>query len=515
MFKLKALSVSIAGTLLVACGSNLLWKTIFETPSPKVVTAFTVDSASSSYIGGAQRVGGDSPWNQQYEGLLLKYDTAGNLQWQASIPDTSFVLDVEMLNADTLVVVTGIQGSNIGNNLIFGEIVTENKVSEAWLVSANNGEFITKIADFDQSEVGTGFVELQVVDSKLYVASNSTQGQGNLLQIFDSSGTLERQWQSSDGTITDIEIADANNLWMVTSSPTNKVIRLNDALQQQAALSEETLGWCEGISVRSDGEHNYVICDQNVTQISRVDNSGAVLFSTDLGFLIESDSLKKDSFLYSKSLTQIDTSGNLLIASTRSGVYAVESEIKLGQLDIFLPSILESDVTLAKISSESGQVLWSDDIDNALFIGGDNFTAYYYYPLALTLRDDKPLLTFRAAVGNYRGLEGNNFCLNADTDGWVPFNTCALDHFVEQYAKTIVYNAETGARTDEVKHSVAYTRFASVDTQGNMLIAGDEESGMIHLRDIFSLADKMFTEPAEISTKSDIIVQKQSLLKQN
>jgi hypothetical protein len=336
----------------------------------------------------------------------------------------------------------------------------------------------------------------------LYVAQKQGVDPSTLF-AFDQSGNLLRQWSPDSGEIVDIELA-GDDLYVTTTS-SHRFHKFNRMFEPQWSLDQGTLPECEAFQVAARGQHAYAICGDSVTKL---DVDGNVQFTRDFSFLLNAAEGSQDTFVNS-GIAKVDLSGNLYFASTRSTVYYSETgSFRIGNLWIHLPSTLESDAVIAKVDGATGEVLWHDDINGALFPAGNRFTSSYYFPLAINLVDDKALLTIRGVVSNYVGMGNGQECMNADTEEWFPLNTCERESIVEQYAKTFEYAVADGKRLKDIKHNVTFPRRVTLDADQHLLIAGDQEYGALAYPEIFSLGQNEMGEEFPLSTTSDIILQK-------
>lgn len=502
MRNLPKLPLAIFTGALTACSSFLVWQAIYSTPEPKVVTALTVDSHNNSYVGGGLRTGYEHRFSQFYDSLLLKYDANGTLLWKSTAPDASMVIDVAVLNEDTLVVATGARAEGYSTELMLGDIDIRN--SELWLVSATTGEFQQFLLSFDQDGDESQYRKMIVADGILYVAQAKGRLDPSVLFAFDQNGTLLQQWSPATGGIADIAF-DGNDLYVTTTSTDQRIVKLNKQFQAQWSLGRGTLPTCISLSIAAKQERVYASCEN---QVAMFDGNGNVVFHRNFDFLLRTTSETYQNFL-PQSIVNIDNNGDVYFASTRATVYDSENgPVKIGSLSTYLPTTLRSDVVIAKLDGISGDVLWSDDVSSQILPAGSSFTSSYYFPLALNFKDGKPLLTFRGSVSNYGGLDGGLHCLDADTEEFIPLNTCERKSILEQYAKTFEYDAATGKRVKQIKHNVKFPRRVALDASKHLLIAGDQEFGFVAFPELFSLGRSEQMEEYPLSTASDIVLQK-------
>lgn len=190
----------------------------------------------------------------------------------------------------------------------------------------------------------------------------------------------------------------------------------------------------------------------------------------------------------------------------------------MGPIQLPMGSILKSDAVLLKLNGGTGQRTWSDDVNTPLFVSNNQINSYFYYPIALSLTDDKALLTVRGLAAKYSGFpsdQNSGFsCVFLEDwygmGGGFPFNTCQLDHYQERYGKTFAYRTSDGKRLSETRHNIPYPRAATLDSDGNLAVLGDNQSGyMDNWTEFFAKGmDAVLSEEISHDDNSDIVLQK-------
>jgi hypothetical protein len=461
------LGVLTMATTLAACASSLLWQTEYDTPEVTIAQSVAIDADDNVYVGGSTQTGLINDRRRIMDGLLLGYNAAGELVWETQLPDAITVNDVKTVNGDVLAVVAGDFKGFFGSINVIDD--TANKQGELLYVSTKSGELLKKLHTYADDT----FVAMDVFDEKLYVSSNNKSGSSSI-SVFDVNGDEVTSILLSDQTISHVELSETGNLFLDTGG---SIQRYNSDLDLVWATDPE----CPVVAMYAVPNGSvFVECKEHV---SKIDASGAVTFSTDLNlFLTQTSSiweywLSDYDDLFMPTVGTVDADGNLYFARSRAKVYALDGAVNLGALTVEAPSTLSADAVLFKIDGSSGDILWTDDINAAIFGTADGFTSQYYYPMDLNVDGQEVSMTFRGIVGRYVSYIGTECALFTHWE--FPFNTCVLDSMKDTYAKTLFYNTSSGKRAlNKVGYDISYPRATVSTHDGNRIVIGDENDRM-------------------------------------
>lgn len=517
MFKRKSSVLIVAFTgVLAACGGKLLWEARFTEAGPKVVTAAAVDQFGNSYVGGSMR-SADNLF--EHSGLLLKHDPAGALLWQTTLENSVAVIDVESVSADVIAVATGPYSSPV--------VDPEAAPRELWLMSAGTGEPLTLLHTFSPDVDGQVLHDMKAVDGRLYVISGAekevcaevdgcmTTIGHSVLRIYDANGNLAAEKETTDQEIADIAIdADHNlNVLLRKHNGNADLQRWGADLQPVWSASElpasaAALAYCRPVAIRLHQQDVFVLCSYSVVKL---DSSGAVIFKTSLEPLLDVDddlagNAASFDYFYIEGLLELDDQGNALIAKARPTAYVTMEPGTIAGIAVPTMSTLSSDTVTIKLSGQTGEILWSKAVGNAVTPHASGLQSYFHYPLNLALHDGKVMVTMRSFGGVY------NEC--GEWLDWDVFftNRCYLISTESLLGKTVVYNAETGKRIASKQHEIPFPRKALHTPDGHVLVAGDMEPAYWNrFLEAVANGEAMFSENPDgmaFAQTSDIILQK-------
>lgn len=511
MYRLnKRFTLISSALLLAACGSKLLWEARYTPSGPKSVTAISMDQTNNSYIGSGIRQGllGDS--TPEYQALMLKYDASGALLWQSELPDAAMILAIAPVNAEVIAVATGIRGVPNG--------AVNTKSSALWLVSATTGEPLQEVTQFDGPASADSFHKLKVINQRIYLARGSNDidcavlmecdyhNVSATLQVYDVQGTLLSQHHYNKD-IADFDVSVDNTVSVALYGQAVEVQALDQGLQTlwSSSLPTRNFYQCALPSIRRQAGNTHLLCDGGLVKLN---STGTPLFDIHFDELVGngttgSTSAETASFWHYNGFLEIADSGDIFVAKTRPTAFIpAENGAEVGPVTLYATASLKSDAVLMKINGDTGDILWSDDVNTPLSVSDGNLQSFYYSPLGLNMSGSKVLLTFQAIGATY------DYCYNLeDWSSYFP-NTCHLDHYVEQYGKTIAYGENSGARLAELRHNIAHPRQVKLDAQGKLVVAGDMESGYVTTMTEYVASGHHEDNYVNYADSSDIVVQK-------
>lgn len=512
--------LAAAVSLVTACGAKLLWEARFTEFAPKVVSSLAVDAQNNVYVGSGIRQSESSMAAPAHESLLLKYNAEGQLQWSSHVSPLGAVRAVEPLSESLLAVMTSEFFS-----------YTEQPAGhpgELWLVSAETGAPISRIATFGTEAGNDNFHKMKAINGYLYVAKGTLQQECEIIapcdteqlqsrvDVFDATGALVNQRKIDNADIVDFDVSDNATLALLLRGPQTEVEYWSGDLQttwnsSSSMATSLALAECQPERLKLDNENAHILCQDRVLKFS---SSGSIAFSTSFETLLKTttapsgDLLTADWWVRNASVLDVDSSGNILLAKTRAKVFLPNSEVPvhIGGVELGEVSTLSADVITVKLDGNSGTILWSEDINTPVSGAADHFSSSYYYPLGLHLSGDNVLVSFRGQVASY------NFC--GDIADWESFevNTCNLASFNERYGKTVAYRSVDGKRLASKRHEIAFPRKVVVDNTGQLIVAGDMESSIFwHLLEAIPYGVEIIWDDGGIfapAETSDVIVQK-------
>lgn len=506
----KRFALISTALLLAACGSKLLWEAHYTPSGPKSVTAISIDQTSNSYIGSGIRQGLLADSTPEYQALMLKYDPSGALLWQREVPDAAMILAIAPVNNDVIAVVTGIRGVPKG--------AANSKSSALWLLSAATGAPIREVTHFDGSASADSFHKLKVINQRIYLARGSndidcaklmecdSHDVSATLQVYDAQGTLLNQ-HHYDKDIADFDVSVDNTVSVALYGQAVEVQALGEGLQTlwSSSMPSRNFYQCDLPSIRRLAGNTHLLCNEG---LMKLDNTGAPLFDIHFDDLVGNGSTGSDDaetahFWHYNGLIEMGDNGDIFVAKTRPTAFIPgENGFALGPVTLYATASLKSDTVLMKINGNTGDILWSDDVNTPLSVSDGNLQSFYYSPLGLSISGSKILLTIQAIGAAY------DYCYNLqDWSSYFP-NTCHLSHYVEQYGKTIAYGENSGARLAELRHNIVHPRQAKLDAQGKLVVTGDMESGYVTTATEYVASGHHEDVYVNYSDTSDIVVQK-------
>lgn len=472
----KIAIVSSVG-LLAACGMKLLWEARYDVSHQKAVQTLFLDAEGSSYVGVSQATSpiGDflTGYEVEHRGLLLKYNSDGSLAWSSQVPFGESVAAVEQVGPGVVAIAsksftTSEQGERQGG---------------VWLVSTETGDVIQNLTHYEGGFHPESFKKMIAHDGLLYVAASTDcsewQCAGDYyhskIEVFDSSGNLVNSRVNDSAVIRDFDIADNGTISVALVSQQGELQQLDVNLNLQWTttnnpVSAREMRHCGSGTVRFSGDSHVVFCGSSALKL---DNAGTLLWTRSFQELLGDNRESIENIWSDESLIEIDSAGNIYFAKTRLTVYMGDegAPIKIGNIDLYSPSTVESDAIIAKLDTVTGNILWSDDINTSIAIRDSEFTSHFYSPVAMNLSNGQVFLTTQAIIGTYTDSffsDSSQYC-----NGYPGQNACSLVEYKDRYAKTFVYGASNGRRLGATKHSMTYARATKLDGAGNLLVAGD------------------------------------------
>lgn len=502
--------------LVSACGAKLLWEAHYARYAPNTVASLAVDTENNAYVGAGIRTP-DYFWGAPtFTGVLLKYNADGALLWDSPVFEGGTILAVAPLSASLVAVAVGSPGGN------------PDVPAELWLVSAASGQPVNKIASYGADGGTHYFQSMKVIGEQLYVASGrhgkgceffsqcDTEQFGGAVDVYDAQGSLIRQRTLDDAEVVAIDSAGAGSLAVLLRGAQTGLQYWSGDLQtswdSSAAMATSlALADCrpEGLQATAQGAH--VLCLDSVAKFSW---SGQLVFNSPFNALLREtlspsgETATMQYWGWDGGSLAVDASGNVLVAKARNTVYfpSATDPVSFGGVTLNSLTALGADVVTVKLDGQSGAVLWADDINSPILGESGQLKAFFYSPLDLNVSGDKVLVTFQGVIANY------DYC--GEMSDWdVPwFNTCHLASMAERYGKTIAYRNADGKRVAQQRHAIEFPRKAGIDTAGQLIVAGDGESGYLDTWESFITygIDLIYddTSRVEPAITSDVVVQK-------
>jgi len=500
--------------IITACGgSSLLWEASYDTENVDIAVDAALDAQGNLYVVGSQRVNPQSSI-ANYNGLLLKYDPQGELIWQLDIPEITHAHDVMPLNERRILIETtnnwlyGIQGSG-----------------SYYLVSATDGTLIQQLSD----EATTIWTEATADQERITLLSRypSSNDVSSDLRQFDMMGNLTNSIALS-GTPMQIAAMPNGGLYYLGYDEWQAGLRLyaldeNLAMIWASADLTSLHGLCgffiESNPVSITSDHNNDIIVQCPTHIAKLSAQGELIFTTDYSDLFrdepDSNPIRLDFELPPTFIT-VDDNNDIFIATTQANnLIGQIGNLHTGEYY----SLIKSDTLVMKFDGITGERVWSDRINGYLQGTPNGVTSDFYYPMALSIVDDRLQVTVRGFRGNYVGAyreEGElvSHCMQY-VDLPYPINSCNLDSIANAYARTIYYNVTDGRRSNGETYNDDYPSAALTGSDNTLYLIGDSTwEGIKHFIEINAQGQAMLGESGwwqMRDSESAIYIQKHQL----
>lgn len=500
--------------IITACGgSSLLWEASYDTENVDIAVDAALDRQGNLYVVGSQRSDPQSPGNN-YSGLLLKYDPQGQLIWQSEVPEVTHVHNVIPLNERRILIETtsnwlyGIQGSGSYH-----------------LVSATDGSIIQQLSD----EATTIWTEATVDQGRIallnrYPSSNEVSSD---LQQFDMMGNLTNSI-ALNGTPMQIAAMPNGGLYYLGYDEWQAGLRLY-ALDENLAMiwasTELTSlhGLC-GFFIESNpasitSDHNNDIIVQCPTHVTKLSSQGELVFTTDYSDLFQDEPDTNPERLdleLPPTFITVDDNNDIYIATTQANnLIGQIGNLHTGEYY----SLIKSDTLVMKFDGISGERVWSDRINGYLQGTPNGVTSDFYYPMALSIVNDRLQVTVRGFRGNYVGAFRDEDELVSHCTQYVdlPYliNSCNLDSIANAYAKTIYYNVIDGKRSNGETYNDDYPSTALTGSDNTLYLVGDSTwEGIKHFIEINAQSQALLSEGDWVEirdSESAIYIEKHQL----
>ncbi|HAU15243.1 MAG: hypothetical protein CMK83_06530 [Pseudomonadales bacterium] len=454
-----------------ACGgSSLLWEATYDSADANIAVDAALDAQGNLYVVGSHRAQPQDA-NFDYSGLIVKYNSSGDLVWQNSLPGVTHVHDILPVDDNHILIettndwLTGIQLSGSFH-----------------LASAADGSPLQQLSNEDTTLWTEAALDQgRIILLNRYRLDNDI---GSELQQFDVNGNLTNNLPLT-GTPLQIAAMPNGGLYYLGDNEWQSGMRLH-ALDENLNLMWSSVelsslnGLCgrfagfNPVSITTDNNQDILIkCSSGLVKLSA---QGALLFTSDYSDLMRAEPDANPELLefeLEPSLITVDNNNDIFISTTRANYLAGQ----IGNLQTGNFSLLKSDTLVMKISGATGERIWSDDVNGYLLGSANGVTSDFYYPLAMSIIEGELQVTLRGFRGNYTGVVSADdsaltYC-SEFTDLYYPLNTCALDSVANAYARTLFFDLGDGMRRNGPSYNEDYPSTALVGTDNTLYMIGD------------------------------------------
>lgn len=459
-------------TGLAACGgSSLLWETTYDSDNADIAVDAALDQSGNLYVVGTSR-SNPGEENFDYQGLILKYSAAGELAWQRILPEIGHVRDVIPLNGNRIVVET----TNAG----FYSLAYHGSY---YLASAETGQLIKQLSDEDDTNWSQALPRGNRV--ALLNQYNPAAGGGHDIQIYDEEGNLTSAINLA-GTPYALKANYNGGFYLLSRNEWQSGVRLYELdrdlnltwASEELPLNGSMCGYYnDGSATHIALDNNSDIVIQCPIHLVKLSSQGDILFQTQYADMFR-DQLDESPALLDYELNpamiSIDDNNDIYVASTRANLFTGQVG-NLIQRDYF--TFLKSDTLVMKFDGSTGERVWDDVINGFISGTAQGASGDFYYPMAMSVENNRLQVTVRGFRGNYIGdyqAEGDalTYC-TVLLDSLEALNTCQLESTANAYAKTIYYQLGDGTRSNGKSYTDDYPTAALLGEDRSIYMVGD------------------------------------------